>query len=163
MPSLPCLLSAPIPGCPWRLLCREILDMAAAATPPAAIASLPRLRSARFRPYEVRHLPPTALPMGPWAGRLQHLGASYGTLLLSGELLAAAGQLRELTIHGDGSLAQPSAASERFWWWCAVHPPLQKLRIEAREYTQFAAIVLKAILQLQRAWPARQADIELRY
>lgn len=110
------------------------------ACPPPSIAGLARLQRACFSRSCETDCPPGALPTGPWASSLQQLGATYETLLLSSQLLAAATRLEELAVLGGDLTAAPSDASKRFWRWCAEHPALQQLQVEldARELASAA-------------------------
>lgn len=122
---------------------------------PASIAGLGRLQRACFWRGEEAPapVPPAALPMGPWAGSLRELGAPYDTLVLSGDLLTAAGRLETLTVMRGDLMAADSDASARFWWWCATHPPLQVLIVDLGNSPVGGAFVV-ALNQLRNARPA---------
>ena len=131
--------------------------------PPASVAGLGRLQRACFT-YSYGNPPGgyAALPNGPWAASLRQLCASYDTLLLSGELLAAAGGLEQLCVSGrfagavrpDFPPAALEAASERFWRWCAEHPPLRELHFELDSYAPPQATFVAAVEALTPARPA---------
>lgn len=139
--------------------------MEAARAPPPCIADLPSLQRACFLDFlgddgyadDALPLAHGALPDGPWSASLRQLGASYSTLLLSGPLLAAAGQLEQLGVFKGGLAAEPSDASERFWRWCAAHPPLRELHIEMARYRALPSpSFMAAVEALQAARPALQ-------
>lgn len=126
--------------------------------PPPSVAALSRLQRACFLRFG--HQPPAALPAGTWAASLRHLATDYDTLLLSRRLLAAAGQLEELAVLGGYLADEPSRASERFWRWCAVHPPLRRLRIELERLGGVGAPFLESVAALRTARPALRVHCE---
>lgn len=138
---------------PWHG-CRALLNTDAAARPPPSIAGLARLQRVCFLPGDF--FPLEALPTGPWTSSLRQLGASYRILLLSGPLLAAATQLEQLGVLEADSSTEPGEARERFWRWCAEHPPLQQLHIELNYSDAVPTPLLLAINELQGARPALQ-------
>ena len=119
--------------------------MPSGRAPPPSVARLSQLQRARFTSVafekageepdfvafeeagEEPDPPDGGLPAGPWAAGLRQLGASYDTLLLSSEALAAAGQLEQLDVCGGDFGAAPTEASKGFWQWCRGHAPLQSL------------------------------------
>lgn len=131
--------------------------MAAAAQPPLAIAGLSRLQRACLSCGGESQGP---LPNGPWAGSLRQLGAPYGMLLLSSELLAAAGRLERLGVLGGKAAyaAAPSDASRRFWRWCAEHSPLRQLKIEMYDNAPAAPSFVAATHDLRNARPTLQVQ-----
>ena len=66
--------------------------MHAATRVPPSVAGLSQLQRACFIGSAAASAP-TALPIGPWANSLRQLATSLDAVLLSGELLAAAGKL----------------------------------------------------------------------
>lgn len=146
--------------------------MGAAAQPPPSLASLSRrqrfcITDAEWPPswYEDEYPPAAALPAGPWAASLRKLGAPYRALWHSGPLLAAAGQLEQLGVLEGGFSDAPNDASERFWRWCAAHPPLRQLHIEMqfpdcekREGDPRVVWIPRAVHGLQRVRPALRVE-----
>lgn len=126
--------------------------MGASFRPPPSVAGLRRLQRACFLIGE--EVIAAALPTGPWADSLRQLGAPFNVLLLSGELLAAAGQLERLGVLGGDLAAAPDAASERLWCWCAAHPPLRQLHIELERLEPIPPSILAVVARLTRAQPA---------
>ena len=135
-----------------------VLDTAGTPQLPA-LTGLSRLQRACFtgsrccQPDEIQ--PEAAsLPHGAWAASLRQLGAPYGVLLRSGQLLAAAGQLERLGVLGGDLAAAPDNASERFWRWCATHSPLRQLQVEAERDQAVSPSVLAAAAGLRDERPA---------
>lgn len=135
---------------------------------PPSIADLGKLQRACFQYIdpspEIMWL--SGLPVGPWASSLRSLGAPYDMLLLSSELLAAAGQLEQLAVLDGDFEAAPSEASARFWRWCAAHPPLRQLDVEVLEPVSPDATHLAALEELRTARPdlrVQERSLEDRY
>lgn len=130
--------------------------MQESASVPSSVAGLARLRCAHFTWWvDFSEAPaPPALPVGPWAGCLQQLGAPYQSLLLSDQLLAAAGRLEQLTVYDTGCEAAPDGAKDRFWRWCGSHPPLRHLRAEDDSKGGEPALFGADVEELGRTRPA---------
>lgn len=129
---------------------------------PPAIAGLSRLERACFS--NMNEPPaPAALPAGPWAGSLRRLCSSYKTLLLSGELLGAAGRLERLDVLCGDYVASCGDASdrERFWRWCEGHPPLRQLHLSLGY--QVSSHVTVAINALRDVRPALRVECRIRH
>lgn len=137
--------------------------MDASTAPPPSIVNLTRLqRACFFVTGDIDGIRPrvSALPAGPWAGSLRHLGASYETLLKSSQTLAAAGQLEQLSVL-EGGFKSHSSASKRFWRWCGSHPPLRRLHLEMADDHYLSPAFAAAVSGLQSARPALQVVYKL--
>lgn len=132
--------------------------MEAATCPPPSITHLSRLRRVCFLPHtgdaDTPEPPAAALPVGPWAGSLQQLAAPFEVLLLSGQLLAAAGRLEQVS-----ALAGVYAADgQTFWHWAATHRPLRQLR-----YERFRTLLLpRAFKAALRALRSARPELQVR-
>lgn len=136
------MLSLPV----RRPVCRALIRTPA----PPSVACLSRLQRACFCGWSEDALPP-----GPWAASLQLLGASYGALIRSGQLLDASGKLEQLHVLGGkrGAGGQP-VDSERFWRWCTSHAPLRQLHVELQRGAEVCSSIPVGMNALRDARPA---------
>lgn len=152
--------SAPLHGLAPRA-CSAFLEMTAADLPPPSVAGLSRLKRACFEPQsDPWEASRAALPTGAWSGSLRQLAASHSVLLLSHQLLAAAGRLEQLTVIDVSCTklgAEPDdAEGRRFLRWCATHPSLQQVYFEE---VPTAPGLLAAVDVLRAARPALQVHL----
>lgn len=136
-------------------MCRALLNLPHLV--PRSVAGLSHLQRACITPCHTQT--GFTLPTGPWVGSLRQLSANYDSLLLSSQLLAAAGRLEQLGVL-RGRFASSPLAGERFWGWCSSHPPLQRVDVVLPAHEVAPPVLLTALSSLQKARPALRMQLK---